>query len=69
MSMWQELSKLSSPIYSCEAKAWWKGKEYHIKAPGAIVRPKSQNKRGRPRKSQGLDMEGEGSNDRLSTLS
>jgi hypothetical protein len=43
--------------------------EYLIKAPGVIVRPKSQNKRGRPRKSQGLDMEGEGSNDRHSTLS
>jgi hypothetical protein len=44
------LFKLPCIIYSHKTKAWRKSNFNNIKPPGDIIRPKSLNKRGRPRK-------------------
>lgn len=46
----QELLQLCCTLYSYQAKARWEGISLLTQAPGPIVKPKAENKRGRPRK-------------------
>jgi hypothetical protein len=47
----QELLQLRCPLHPHQAKASGKGTLPLTQAPGAITKPKSENKRGRPRKN------------------
>ena len=54
MPLWEMVSLLSSSLHSCQAETLRKSKLIFIKAPGQLIKPKTDKTRGRPRLSNNV---------------
>lgn len=54
MPLWEVVPLLPRSLHSRQAEAWRKSKPIFIKAPGQLIKPKTDKTRGRPRLSNNV---------------